>query len=169
MSRPRGLRRPDIDHQLELGRLQHRQVGGFLAPQNATHIDAGQAMRVREIRPVAQQTSGLGQLTPIIDRRNPETCCDLRQPTARVEKERIGSDEQRADALLPEARERRIELALAPGMGDVRFLAERARREPCGGRISLGIGVVRIHQQARPQWPSVPDRAAIRCAWRQAR
>src|SRR5262245_44935871 len=45
----------EVDHELELGRLHDRQVGGLLAFENPAGIDAGLALRVGDARPVAHQ------------------------------------------------------------------------------------------------------------------
>jgi hypothetical protein len=37
-----------IDHKLEFGRLQHGQIGGLFAPENATNITADLAVRIRK-------------------------------------------------------------------------------------------------------------------------
>ena len=46
-SRPSALAVFEIDDQLELGRLQDRQVGRLRALENAAGVDAGLAIRVR--------------------------------------------------------------------------------------------------------------------------
>src|ERR1700730_2126648 len=64
------FRRLEVDRQLELGRLQHRQIGGLLALENAAGVDADLAMRVHNTSPVAHQSTARDELTPMIDRRN---------------------------------------------------------------------------------------------------
>src|SRR6516165_7921643 len=44
-----------IDNQLELGRLQHRQIGGLLTLENAAGIDARLAICVLKTGPIAHQ------------------------------------------------------------------------------------------------------------------
>ena len=51
-----------VDVQLDFGGLLDRQVGGLVALENPAGIDAGQAICVRNVRSVAQQTSGRGEL-----------------------------------------------------------------------------------------------------------
>src|SRR5215472_11736968 len=46
-----------IDDELELGRLHHRQIGWLGAFQNAAGIDANLAINVREIGAVAHQAA----------------------------------------------------------------------------------------------------------------
>ena len=57
-SRPSASRRLEVDDELEFGRLQHRQVGGLRAFEDAAGIDADLAKRVRDIGPVAHQPAG---------------------------------------------------------------------------------------------------------------
>ena len=49
--------------QLEFGRLYHRQVGRFLALEDAAHIDADLTKRIRNIGSVAYQSADFGNLT----------------------------------------------------------------------------------------------------------
>jgi hypothetical protein len=56
---PSGL---EVDRQLELRRLHHRQISGLLTLKDATDIDADLTMRVRKVASVAEQTAGLGEI-----------------------------------------------------------------------------------------------------------
>src|SRR5712692_8256727 len=58
-----------VDDELELARLQHRQVGRVLALEDAAGIDSSLAIRVRKGRSVAHQPAGFGILAHVIDRR----------------------------------------------------------------------------------------------------
>src|SRR5262249_9040472 len=84
----------DIDDQLELARLQDRQVGGLFAVQNAARIISDLAYRVRKTRAIAYQAPRYGEITILEDRRNRVTCCQrgkLRTP-GDDDEERIGTD-----------------------------------------------------------------------------
>src|SRR5262249_52886118 len=54
----KGLGGAEIDHKLELGRLHHRQVGGFCAFENASGIDASLTIRIGKVGSVAHETAG---------------------------------------------------------------------------------------------------------------
>src|SRR5207253_3223658 len=56
------LRSLEVDHKLDFRRLLDRQVGGLLALENATDIDAQEAKRVRKARAIAHQATGGGKL-----------------------------------------------------------------------------------------------------------
>src|SRR5262249_56672203 len=64
------LRGLEIDHQLDLGGLLHRQVRRLLALENAARIDTGLAVCIRETAPIAYQTAGSDKLTKLEDRGN---------------------------------------------------------------------------------------------------
>ena len=57
-SDPERLGGLEIDHQLELGRLYHWQVGGFGTLENFADVDSGLAIRVRKVASVTDQTAG---------------------------------------------------------------------------------------------------------------
>ena len=52
-----GLGGLEVDHQFELGRRLHRQVGGFLAFEDAIDIACRASVLVDEIRPVGDQAA----------------------------------------------------------------------------------------------------------------
>src|SRR5215475_2961973 len=51
---------PHIDYQLELGRLHHRQVAGFVTAQDAADIEPGLAIGVPVVGAVTHQATGSG-------------------------------------------------------------------------------------------------------------
>src|SRR5262245_28971136 len=61
----------EVDHELELGRLHDRQVGGLLALQNPSGIHTGLAICAGDARSVAHQAAGFGTIAPGIDRNHP--------------------------------------------------------------------------------------------------
>src|SRR5262245_29007834 len=60
-----------VDDQLELGRLQDRQVGGFYAFEYPADVDAGLTVRVGDARTVAEQTARHGKFAELINRGKP--------------------------------------------------------------------------------------------------
>jgi len=57
-----------IDDEIELGRLYHRQIGGLLAFQDASGIDTNLAIGFGDAGPVADQAAGFGVPAQVIDR-----------------------------------------------------------------------------------------------------
>src|SRR5215510_8376616 len=96
------LRRFQIDHQLELGRLQDRQVGGLFALENPPDVIASVAIGIRKIRSVAHQAADGGVLASRINSRDGmagRQCNDL---LPSIQKENVGVDHQRLGMLLNE-------------------------------------------------------------------
>jgi hypothetical protein len=59
-----------VDHQLEMGRLLDRQIGGLGALEDLSGVNADLAISSREARSIADQATGRGELAKAIDRRN---------------------------------------------------------------------------------------------------
>src|SRR5262245_39987052 len=57
-----------IDDEIELGRLYHRQIGRLLAFQDAAGIDTNLAIGFGDAGPVAHQAAGFGVPAQVIDR-----------------------------------------------------------------------------------------------------
>ena len=62
------LRGLEVDHQLELGRLLHRQVGRLLALEDAVDVAGRAAGRIGRIGPVGHQAAARGEGAERIDR-----------------------------------------------------------------------------------------------------
>src|SRR5215470_16871618 len=61
------LGRLDVDNQLELGGLLHRQVGGFLAFKNATGVAAEQTGGYTKCATVAHEAPGRSEGSGLVD------------------------------------------------------------------------------------------------------
>src|SRR6185369_13151596 len=59
----------EVEHELELGGLHNRQVGGLLALENPRGIDAGLAVGIADARSVADQPADRDEFPQRIDRR----------------------------------------------------------------------------------------------------
>src|SRR6516162_10045850 len=59
-----------VDHELEPGRADDRQVGGALALEDTARIDAELAVQVRNVWSVAHQPAGCHRVALTIDRRH---------------------------------------------------------------------------------------------------
>src|SRR5258706_1082270 len=64
------LRGLEIDDQLEPGRLLDRKVGWLGALEDPSGVDADLAIGSRDARSIADQAAELGELTPLVYRRN---------------------------------------------------------------------------------------------------
>src|SRR5262245_60110732 len=62
------LRCLEIDHQLILGRRLHRQVGRLLAFEDTSDVSRGSPVLVEEIRPLGDQSPGIGIIALLIYR-----------------------------------------------------------------------------------------------------
>ena len=83
----------EVDDQLELCRLHHRQVGGLLALKNAASVDAGLPITVKKIGAVAHQAPRYREFALLIDRRNAMACRQRRDVIAPTEEERVGGNQ----------------------------------------------------------------------------
>ena len=52
---------PEVDHQLELGRLFDRKVGGFHAPEDAIHLIGTAAEQTRIVRSIRQKPTRIDE------------------------------------------------------------------------------------------------------------
>jgi hypothetical protein len=63
----KGLRSPEVEHQLVLGRRLHRQVGRLLALEDATDIAGRASVHVDRIGTVGDQAAGGGEVAERVD------------------------------------------------------------------------------------------------------
>src|SRR5215510_14191885 len=61
----------DVDDELELGRLHHRQIARFLAFENPSNIHAHETIHIRQAVAVCHQTASASEVAQIVDRRYP--------------------------------------------------------------------------------------------------
>jgi len=60
----------EVDDQLEGRRLLDRQIGGLGALEDLPRVSADQAKGSSEARSIGDQAAGVGELPPLIDRRD---------------------------------------------------------------------------------------------------
>src|SRR5262249_57513875 len=97
---PDGFRGREIDEQLKLGRLHHREVGWLRAFENPTRVDADLAVHGHGVGPVAHQSPGDDEWPPLVDRRNGMACRKRCELLATVDEEGISLHDKRTDRLL---------------------------------------------------------------------
>jgi hypothetical protein len=96
----------EVEHQLELGELHDRKVGGLLAIENVPRIDANLAMGIRNAGSAAHEASDRDKLAEAIARRQPMTSRQLYQAFPIRAQERTGTGEQCVDYGLRSPRRR---------------------------------------------------------------
>src|SRR5262245_37826458 len=101
----------EIDHQLELGRLQHRQVSRLFTLKNAASVDAGLAKTVRKVRLVADQSAELDTLAVRVNRWHPMAGCQRHDLTQSAKEQRVGSDCECLGLLMDEGLKSRVNVA----------------------------------------------------------
>ena len=87
-------RRWQVDDQFELGRLHDRHVGGFLALENATCIDADLSIANEFARAIARKTANFDKSAMKVDSRKQMTCCKRRKLYAAFDEKRVSSDKK---------------------------------------------------------------------------
>ena len=82
----------EIDDQLELGRLLHRQIARFGTLEYPSDVNAGLAEGSGDTRSKADQAAGRDEFTERIDRRNGMARCQRRELLDPAAEERIADD-----------------------------------------------------------------------------
>ena len=117
----------EIDHELKLGRLQHRQVRRLLAFENSTGIDADLAIG-SNIGSIAHQAAGHGKLAKMVHRGHRMACRQATSLSRRVSKNGSATTDQRRDALLRNGLECGLDFAIGVRPQDMNLQADGARR-----------------------------------------
>src|SRR5262245_31011422 len=124
------LRGVQVDHELELGRLHHRQVAGLFALENAAGIDTSQAICISDARSVAHQTADFREVARKIDRRHPMVSRERNDLHAAVIGQRARTDQKRINWLPRKARKNRIDIATGADIEDFNLLLNGQSRSP---------------------------------------
>jgi hypothetical protein len=103
----------------------------------------------RKARSIADQTTGLGELAPAINRRKAITRRQRHELLAPTIEERVGNDDKRLDVQLIKSREGSVDLAFGTRLQDRQLYFLRARGRPAGLHDTLAIRMVRIYQGAQ--------------------
>src|SRR5262245_3616916 len=106
------LGRLRVDNQLELGRLNDRQVGGFGTIKNATHIDTHLERRIASERRIADQTTGGHELRPFVHDRHLVAGRQRHQSVSANLEEQIRAHQQRTCPALDEGRKGQIKFTV---------------------------------------------------------
>ena len=144
---------PEIDNELELGRLHHRHVGGFSALENAACIKANLAEYLCLVWPIAHQATCHDEIARRIACGNPvahRQRHDLISPGNEID---VGGNEEISDLHLRQGCEGPIKLALGSSLHHQQLSAESICRHLRVLRVRLCVRIVRINQHAERNGP----------------
>jgi len=116
--RDRKAERPcrlQVDDELEPDRPNYRQIGRFLALEDATGIQTDLPIPIRRARSVAHQPADFDMLAEGIHRRHPIIRCERDQLYAAVVQQGRRAHKQPVHSLLSEARKSGINVAIGGG------------------------------------------------------
>src|SRR6266536_635039 len=99
------LRAFEVDHQLELGWQDDRQVGRLRALEDLAGVKTGLAVRIGNAGSVAYQPAGHGELPQEVHRRQRVARRQRAKTIAPAEIQRVAADEEREVVSTGEARE----------------------------------------------------------------
>src|SRR4029077_791670 len=137
----------EIEDQLDFRRLLDRQIGRFLALEDAAGIDAGQTICVANAGSVSYQTAGRRERAKLVDRRHRVTERQLGELWALIRKEWIAADHKRACPQLGHGCKDCIEIAAAARMQDMELQPEGAGLRLRVPRYGFGSGSCRVDEQ----------------------
>src|SRR6516164_1094912 len=144
--RPRGL---EVDDEFDFCQLLHRQVGWFLAFQNAPGIDANLVVETAPSNAIAYQAAGQGELTKIVDRGQRMAGRQGRELLrAPGEESAASADQDRTNMLLGESCEGRFEIAIGAGIHNDELQAQRGCRRLQVCDDGWGSRNGRVHEYA---------------------
>src|SRR5262245_9063908 len=135
---------PAIYYQLELRWLDDRQVTGFLAFENPSHIQARLLGRPNLTRSIANQTARFGKLARRRNRGNGMAGGENDNFNTATLEEGVWTDEQRTSLLLRELRKRGTEAPFTAGAHDQNLLPDGACRRLQISHIDLDIRIIGV-------------------------
>src|SRR5262249_4968982 len=139
----------EVYDELELGRLQDRQIRGPFALEDAAHIHANLAKCVYIIRSIAHQTACFGERGNGIDRGNDMTQRQRGELQATLKKQRARSDQQCFSPLLRNACKSSIDLAIGARFKDFDLPSLGQSHSLCVSREWGLSQVVRIDENGK--------------------
>src|SRR5215469_13824340 len=144
-NRPRGL---EIDHQLELGRLQDRQVGRLFALEHPARVDASLPIGIEQVCPVTHKAAGLDVSSPWVNGGYRMTCCQKDEQGGEACEKRVGPNQQPTGSLLDKAGKSPFNLTFGAGAQNQNLLAEGASCVLHLSGLGLGLCIARIYQHS---------------------
>src|SRR5262249_733747 len=143
----------EVDHQLELGRLNNRQVCRLLALENPAGVNSRLTKYVGDAGSIADEAAGRDKLAQRVNRGYRVVRRQRRKFIAPADKERIGKDHQRASSLLSQRREGCVDLLVnTRGQGNG-SPAERMRRVLYISRLGPRVRIGRVCKHSNHSGP----------------
>src|SRR5215475_12737136 len=118
----------EVDDQLDFGGLLDRQVGGFLALENAARVEATQAKHIGEVVSIAHEPAGGSEFGKLVDRRNSVAERQCGELFGSAGEECIRTNDESAGTQLGQGREGRVDLSVRARTQNVELQPEPARR-----------------------------------------
>src|SRR6516165_2084771 len=144
---PKRLGGPNIDHQFDFRRLQHWQVGGLFAFEDAADIAASLTNLVRNVPAVAHQAASPNHVTEAITCRNRVTRCQRHELLAGgAAKKRIVANNERRRPLLNNGCKRYVDVAFTAGVDNENLLSDFSCSLLRISQSCLQIRIVRVEE-----------------------
>src|SRR5215467_13556764 len=105
-----------IDNQLELARLQNRQVRGFRTLEDAAGVEADLTIRIQNVSSITHQPAGFGNLTKTSCHGNRMVRRQVGKLHAPAVEKRVVAEEEGIDTLAYKRREGGIDLGAGAGV-----------------------------------------------------
>ena len=137
-----------VDVQLDFSGLLHWQVGGLVALENPAGIVAGQAVCLRRVSSVAQQTSGHGKLTILVDRWHRVAERQRGELFAPAREERIAANHEPARSQLDQLCEDPIEVTFGAGIQDMKPARGYEPLPAAPSVVSAAVGLAGLTSRA---------------------
>ena len=137
-----------VDYQFELGRLQNRQVGGLLAFEDATRVDAHLAIQFGRARSIAYKAASDSKLAPKIESRQCVAGRERDQVSPPRNEKRTIDDEESCDLPLDERGEGRVEVPLGAREMHNEVLTDFVGSCLRTCNLRLGPRIVRVNKHA---------------------
>src|SRR5262249_3648072 len=134
----------EVDHQLELGRLQDWQIGGLGTLQKATRVNSRLTIGVLDAGAVADESAGSDVFAQRVHRRNPEVVGQGDYLLTSAGEQGIGDDDEGIVAPSCQRSERHVDLFLTGRVENVYRLSQGARR--LLHFFGVGIQALGIHE-----------------------
>src|SRR5215472_9144959 len=143
---PERLRGLEVDDQVELSRLLHRQLSRLLTLEDTPGVGADQAVLVGDAAPIAHQRAGSGKLAKLINRRHPMPKRQCGKLFNRCVEQWIGANHQSGGTQSHRGRESSVQLGFAAGVHGLQLQSKLSGRGCDLVCLNLGIAALRIDQ-----------------------
>src|SRR5262249_33920794 len=134
----------EVDHQLEFGRLNCRQVRRLFAAENTADVYSCLAVGIDLAGSVAHQSASISVYAIGIDCGYRVTSRQHRELLTLADEESIRNHPQRGNASFNERRKRRTQVSFDARIHGMDFPPQRVSSRLCMFRVRFGIGIARI-------------------------